>query len=143
MCAKFGCGPTVVSKGGVQTDRQMDTAGLYSRYHSPSQIAARCLPFWYSPRLVFIIGSITSYFWSNPICHSSLAYICASIGILRCSARIGFWSHYLRSVPLSLLSLKVIRSSIIHTLTTPNSITLLPRIAFLASLTLSGSASTT
>ena len=38
MCAKFGCGPTVVSKrgGGVQTDRQTDrqtkkTAALYSR----------------------------------------------------------------------------------------------------------------
>ena len=36
MCAKFGCGPTVVSKkkgGGVQTDRQAKkTAALYSRY---------------------------------------------------------------------------------------------------------------
>ena len=32
MCAKFGCGPTVVSKrGGVQTDRQRDTVALYSR----------------------------------------------------------------------------------------------------------------
>ena len=37
MCAKFGCGPTVVSKkgGGGQTDRQTDghreTAALYSR----------------------------------------------------------------------------------------------------------------
>ena len=35
MCAKFGCGPTVVSKkggGGVQTDRQTKkTAALYSR----------------------------------------------------------------------------------------------------------------
>ena len=32
MCAKFGCGPTVVSKrGGVQTYRQRDTAALYSR----------------------------------------------------------------------------------------------------------------
>ena len=35
MCAKFGCGPTVVSKkrGGTdrQTDRQRDTAALYSR----------------------------------------------------------------------------------------------------------------
>ena len=39
MCAKFGCGPTVVSKrGGVQTDRQTDrqtnkqreTAALYN-----------------------------------------------------------------------------------------------------------------
>ena len=31
MYAKFGCGPTVVSKkGGVQTDRQRDTAALYS-----------------------------------------------------------------------------------------------------------------
>ena len=29
MCAKFVCGPTVVSKGGgVQTDRQTDTAAL-------------------------------------------------------------------------------------------------------------------
>ena len=38
MCAKFGCGPTVVSekKGGEyrQTDRQTKkTAALYSRYH--------------------------------------------------------------------------------------------------------------
>ena len=37
MCAKFGCGPTVVSekKGGGtdrQTDRQRDTAALYSRW---------------------------------------------------------------------------------------------------------------
>ena len=38
MCAKFGCGPTVVSKkkrGGIdrQTDRQTKkTAALYSRY---------------------------------------------------------------------------------------------------------------
>ena len=35
MCAKFGCGPTVVSKkgGGVQTDRQTKkTAALYSRW---------------------------------------------------------------------------------------------------------------
>ena len=40
MWAKFGCGPTVVSKkkgGGVQTDRQADrqtkiSAALYSRY---------------------------------------------------------------------------------------------------------------
>ena len=32
MCAKFGCGPTVVSKkGGGGTDRQRDTAALYSR----------------------------------------------------------------------------------------------------------------
>ena len=32
MCAKFGCGPTVVSKKrGIQTDRQRDTAALYSR----------------------------------------------------------------------------------------------------------------
>ena len=33
MCAKFGCGPTVVSKkkGGGRTDRQRDTAALYSR----------------------------------------------------------------------------------------------------------------
>ena len=35
MCAKFGCGPTVVSKkGGGQTDRQRDTAALYSRLAS-------------------------------------------------------------------------------------------------------------
>ena len=35
MCAKFGCGPTVVSKKrGVQTDRQRDTAALYSRLAS-------------------------------------------------------------------------------------------------------------
>ena len=35
MCAKFSCGPTVVSKkkGGVQTDRQTKkTAALYSRW---------------------------------------------------------------------------------------------------------------
>ena len=31
MCAKFGCAPTVVSKKGVQTDIQGDTATLYSR----------------------------------------------------------------------------------------------------------------
>ena len=29
MCAKFGCGLTVVSKKGVQTHRQMDAAALY------------------------------------------------------------------------------------------------------------------
>ena len=44
---------------------------------------------------------------------------------------------------LSLLSLNVIRSSIIHTLTTHNSRTLLLRIAFLTSLTLCGFASAT
>ena len=37
MCAKFGCGPTVVSKKGGGTDRQTDkqreTAALYSRYN--------------------------------------------------------------------------------------------------------------
>ena len=38
VCAKFGCGPMVVSKkrggGGTdrQTDRQRDTAALYSRW---------------------------------------------------------------------------------------------------------------
>ena len=32
MCAKFGCGPTVVSKKGGGTDRQTKkTAALYSR----------------------------------------------------------------------------------------------------------------
>ena len=31
MCAKFGCGPTVVSKKGGGADRQRDTAALYSR----------------------------------------------------------------------------------------------------------------
>ena len=31
MCAKCGCGPTVVSKRGVQADRQRGTAALYSR----------------------------------------------------------------------------------------------------------------
>ena len=33
MCAKFGCGPTVVSKklGYRQTDRQRETADLYNR----------------------------------------------------------------------------------------------------------------
>ena len=36
MCAKFGCGPTVVSKkGGGGTDRQTETAALYSRLRSP------------------------------------------------------------------------------------------------------------
>ena len=44
---------------------------------------------------------------------------------------------------LSLLSSSVIRSSIIHTQTTPNYRTLLLRIAFLTSLTLCGFASTT
>ena len=36
MCAKFGCGPTVVSKKGGyrQTDRQRDAAALYSRRKS-------------------------------------------------------------------------------------------------------------
>ena len=32
MCAKFGCGPTVVSKKkGAQTDRQRETAAFYNR----------------------------------------------------------------------------------------------------------------
>ena len=32
MCAKFGCGPTIVSKKGGGTDRETrDTAALYSR----------------------------------------------------------------------------------------------------------------
>ena len=42
------------------------------------------------------------------------------------------------TLPLSLLSSKVIRSSIIHTPMTPNSRTLLLRIAFLTPLTLCG-----
>ena len=36
LCAKFGCGLTVVSKkrgGGVQTDRQRDPAASYSRLY--------------------------------------------------------------------------------------------------------------
>ena len=49
--------------------------------------------FWYSPRLVFIIS-----FWSNPIGLCSLAYICTSIGILRCSTRIGFGSYSFRVI---------------------------------------------
>ena len=49
----------------------------------------------------------------------------------------------LYTTPLSLLSSNFIRSSIIHTQTTPNSKTLLLRIAFLTSLTLCGFASTT
>ena len=34
MCAKFGCGPTVVSKkkGGVQTDRQTDRQRFLQLY---------------------------------------------------------------------------------------------------------------
>ena len=38
MCAKFGCGPTVVSKrgGGGGIDRQGETAALYSRRYSIS-----------------------------------------------------------------------------------------------------------
>ena len=32
MCAKFGCGLTVVSKKKGGTDRQRDTAALYSRF---------------------------------------------------------------------------------------------------------------
>ena len=52
-----------------------------------------------------------------------------------------FFSCY--TLHLSLLSSNVIRSSIIHTQTTPNSRTLLLRIAFLTSLTLCGFASTT
>ena len=100
-------------------------------------------PFWYSSRLVFII-----YFWSNPICLCSLAYICASICICSGSTRIVVGSYYFHSIhnpslSLSLLSLQVIRPSIIHTLTSPNSRTLLLRIAFLTSLTLSAFASTT
>ena len=54
---------------------------------------AICLSFWYSPRLVFIIS-----FWSNPIGLCSLAYICASIGILWCSTMIGFGSYYFRVI---------------------------------------------
>ena len=65
----------------------------YRSRHSPSQIAARFRPFWYSPRLVFIIS-----FWSNPIGLCSLAYICASIGILWRSTRIGFGSDSFRSI---------------------------------------------
>ena len=38
MCAKFGCGPTVVSKGGGgtdrQTDRQREPAASYNRWTS-------------------------------------------------------------------------------------------------------------
>ena len=49
----------------------------------------------------------------------------------------------LYTTPLSLLSSNAIRSSIIHMPMTPNSRTLLLRIAFLTSLTLCGSASTT
>ena len=49
----------------------------------------------------------------------------------------------LYTTTLYMLSLHVIRSSIIHTLTTPNSRTLLLRIAFLTSLTLCGFATTT
>ena len=36
MCAKFGCGPTVVSEkkgGGVRTDRQREAAALYDIYY--------------------------------------------------------------------------------------------------------------
>ena len=65
----------------------------YRSWHSPSQVVARFRPFWYSPWLVFIIS-----FWSNPIGLCSLAYICASIGILRRSTRIGFGSDYFRSI---------------------------------------------
>ena len=65
----------------------------YRPGHSTEQIAARFRPFWYSLRLVFIIS-----FWSNPIGLCSLAYICASIGILRCSTRIGFGSYSFRVI---------------------------------------------
>ena len=45
MCAKFGCGPTVVSKkrGGTdkQTDRQRETAALYSRRRQYSRSNSR------------------------------------------------------------------------------------------------------
>ena len=44
---------------------------------------------WFS----FIIS-----FWSNPIGLCSLAYICASIGILWCSTRIGFGSYSFRVI---------------------------------------------
>ena len=108
----------------------------YRSSHSPSQIAALFRPFLYSPWLVFIIS-----FWSNPFGLCSLTYICASISIR--STRIGFGSDSFRSIHYpSLLSSNVIRSSIIHTLMTPNSRTLLLRIAFRTSLTLCGSAST-
>ena len=80
--------------------------------YSTSQIAARFRPFWYSPRLVFIIS-----FWSNPIGLCSLAYsICASIGILRCSTRIGFGSYSFRVIHYPSLSLSTVieRHSILH-----------------------------
>ena len=53
-------------------------------------------------------------FGSYAICLHSLIYLCASIGFVRCSARIGFGLFVLYNTPLSLLSLNVIRSSIIH-----------------------------
>ena len=58
--------------------------------------------------LVFIIS-----FWSNPIGLCSLAYICASIGILRCSTRIGFGPilFVLYTTPLSTV---IERHSILH-----------------------------
>ena len=57
------------------------------------RLKTRFRPFWYSPRLVFIIS-----FWSNPIGLCSLAYICASIGILWCSTRISFGSYSFRVI---------------------------------------------
>ena len=49
VCAKFGCGPTVVSKkkgGGTdrQTDRQRETAALYSRYQNGARAQSTLLP---------------------------------------------------------------------------------------------------
>ena len=85
-------------------------------------------------------------FKSNPNCLCSLVYICSTIGILPSSTRIGVGSFVFRfihypSVFQCLLSLTIITSSIIHTLTIPNSRTLLLPIAFLASHNLCGFAS--
>ena len=66
MRAKFGCGPTVVSKkgggyrqtdkgGGVQTDRQGDTVALYSRLLMHAAI-------------VFLLSLATRKWWLINLC---------------------------------------------------------------------------
>ena len=62
MCAKFGCGPRVVSKKKGryrQTDRQRETAALYSRLVPVSMI----LFWWLSYRYSLGCGLGYGYLW--------------------------------------------------------------------------------